>query len=165
MRLMLCNLRLLLLHIIDSGQLHSRITLHEVDSRIQLVTYLSAYSIGGFGTVGSQIGAIFRQQILLYDIHRWRDIVSLHLFVQHLVIVGSLFPSPCHHQVVVGFHLPFVGLHVMRLLSLVIGFFCLCMLSQTFQGTGLIDIQACLLLVNEVGFRISQLIIVIQEFL
>ena len=73
----------------------------------------------------------------------------LHLLVQHFEVMGRLVPAFGGHQIVDGFQLAFVGLGVVRHDGSTVVLFCLCMITQSFQSGGLIDIQTGLLLVDE----------------
>ena len=79
--------------------------------------------------------------------------------------MGRLVPAFGGHQIVDGFQLAFVGLGVVRHDGSTVVLFCLCMITQSFQSGGLIDIQTGLLLVDEGRVGVGQLLVVVEQLL
>ena len=163
-RLLLDDFLLFLFCVIDGGQLHGRIVLHADNGRIELVTNLIAHLIGGFRKMGTLVGTVFGQQIVLDDVHRNGNIILLHLLVEYFKILGSLFPTFSRQQVVDSLQLALVGLDVVRLECVIEYYFRFFMITHTFQCTGMVDVKTSLLLIDEVGIRIGQLTIDVEQF-
>ena len=155
----------LLLRVVDGGQLHCCIALHADNGGVQFVTNLVAHIVGGLHAVSTSVCTVFGQQIVLDDIHRGCDAILLHLLVKHFKVFSGLVPTASRHQVVDGLQLAFIGLDVVRLQSIVEHLFCLLIFAQTLESTGTIDIQTCLLLVNEIRVCVRQFFVDIKQFL
>ena len=70
-----------------------------------------------------------------------------HLCIHHLEIVGGLVPLLGGHQVIGGLYLSVAGLGVLRFHGCLVCLECLCTVSHSLQGAGLVEADARPLLV------------------
>ena len=110
---------------------------------------------GSIGAMRLRIGQELRQQKSMNVLYGHSDIVTDHLCLQHLEIVGSLAPPVGGHQVVVSLHFAFGSLDILGSQGFLIGFLSLSLVPQALQDTGTIKIESGPLLVDIILFHVG----------
>ena len=93
--------------VVHRGQLCGIVLLSLVDGAVEGIADLHTYDDGGVLAMGSHIGAVFGQQILLDIVECERDAVHVKQIIEVAEVVSSLVETLCSHKVVVGIEASF----------------------------------------------------------
>ena len=158
-------LGLLLVGVIDGGQLGHRTVLLVSDSLIENREYMLGNGFGRVATSSFGIGTILGYHVKLNVVERrLLAPVSQHA-VQMDVVVGSFAITTGRHQIVIGIDASCVRLRVGRLLETPVSLAGLLPLVQSLQGNGAHHFDTALVFIKVVADGIGLLAILVQQHL
>ena len=157
-------LGLLLLGVVDSGQLCGIVFLLVGDGLVQGFADLYGHTDGSITMSGIDVGLELGNVILLHVFYRHVHVVQAYLSVQHTVVARGLIPALGSHQILAGLYLAVASLRVVGLHGQPIDLGGLGGTLHALQSGSPIKQQTGALLVKEQGVIAVTRLVFLQQF-
>ena len=165
LRLLACYLCLLLIGMVDGGQLGRGAALLAGDGRVEERENADTHLACRVFTMSLVVGTVFGQHIQLDDIQRGLQALLLDGLVEIAVVVGSLTVAPGRDEVAIAMDAPYTRLREGCKLETLIGLVGLLVSAQTLQGCGAHNLDTTLVFVKILLAGIFHLAILVEQHL